>query len=190
MNAIGTMNPQTHVNGIPVSDVQALIEAVQLDPAAGMTRWRVANTWQGGARSTAKVEGFEIGAEHVRRPFEVEVDEPLQLGGTNLYANPQEYLLGALNACMTVGFTALCALHGIEIERLEIVTEGDIDLRGFFGLDPSISPGYDRLETTVTVRGAAPAAEFQRIFEMMLATSPNFHNISRPIDVTPKLIVG
>src|SRR6187551_174218 len=135
MNAIAKTPP---VNGIPVDAVQALISAVSADSAAGMTRWRVANTWQGRMRSRACVEDFEIGGQTVGRRFQMYVDEPLELGGSNMDANPQEYLLGALNACMTVGFTALCALHGMEIEALEIVTEGDIDLRGFFGLDASV----------------------------------------------------
>jgi uncharacterized OsmC-like protein len=190
MNSINRVAVQAAVNGIPVDDVRALIAAVEADPAAGMTRWKVATMWQGQARSMSRVEGFEIGGAPVERRFRVDVDEPLELGGQNHYANPQEYLLSALNACMTVGFTALCALHNIEIQQLDIVTEGDIDLRGFFGLDPAISPGYDRLNTTVTVKGSASAEEFHRIFEMMLATSPNFHNISRPIDVTPKLVVA
>jgi uncharacterized OsmC-like protein len=178
------------VNGIPVADVQALVTAVSADPSAGMTRWRVANTWQGGTKSRAQVEGFEIGGKQVRRPFSFDFDEPKELGGTNTVANPQEYLLGALNACMTVGFVALCALHGIQVDQLEITTEGAIDLRGFLGLDTSISPGYDRLETTIKVKGSAAPEEFERIYKMMLATSPNVHNVSRPIQVTPRLVVA
>lgn len=73
----------------------------------------------------------------------------MELGGANTYANPQEYLLAALNACMIVGFTALCALQGIALQRLEITTEGEIDLRGFFGLDPTITPSYRELHTRV-----------------------------------------
>jgi uncharacterized OsmC-like protein len=178
------------VNGVPVADVQALIEKVSADPPAGMTHWRVANSWRGGTTSRAQVEGFEIGGKLVRRPFSFDFDEPEEIGGTNTAANPQEYLLGALNACMTVGFVALSALHGIRIDELEITTEGDIDLRGFFGLDGSVSPGYDRLQTTIRVKGSASREEFERIYQMMLATSPNLHNISRPIQVTPRLVVA
>ncbi len=187
MNTITKIPP---VNGIPVADVQALIAAISAEPSAGMTHWRVANTWQGGTKSRAQVEGFEIGGKQVRRPFSFDFDEPKEIGGTNTVANPQEYLLGALNACMTVGFVALCALHGIQIEQLEIQTEGDIDLRGFLGLDGSVSPGYDRLETTIRVKGSATPEEFERISQMMLATSPNVHNVRRPIQLTPKLVVA
>ncbi len=184
------MTKPAPVNGIDVGDVQDLISAVTSDPAAGMTSWRVVNTWQGGTQSQARVEGFEIGGRIVRRAFNFQFDEPNEIGGTNRFANPQEYLLGALNACMIVGFTALCALHGYRIEQLEIVVDGEIDLRGFFGIDAAVSPGYDDLRSTLTVKGSATAEQFQQVFEMMLATSPNLHNISRPVRVTPVLVVG
>ncbi len=186
MNAI---TPGSTVNGVNVPDLHALISAVSARPSAGMTHWRVANTWQGQTHSSARVDGFGMAGEHVRRPFEFDIDEPAQLGGANRFANPQEYFLAALNACMTVGFAALCALRGVEIESLEIVTEGGIDLRGFFGLDASISPGYDTLSTTITVKGSASKKVFQEIFEAVLATSPNVHNITRPVALQSRLVV-
>jgi uncharacterized OsmC-like protein len=187
MNDLTQHAPAAIVNGINVGDVRGLIAIVEASPKSGMTRWRVTNTWQGRMQSAARVDGFEIGGEHVRRPFEFDIDEPGELGGANRFANPQEYLLAALNACMTVGFTALCALNGVEIETLEIVTEGDIDLRGFFGLDGSVSPGYDQLKTVMTVKGSASQETFQEIFQAMLATSPNVHNITRPITLDSSL---
>ena len=89
-----------------------------------------------------------------------------------------------------VGYVAQCALRYITLESLKIETEGDIDLRGFFGLDASISPGYDRLKTVITVKGAASPERFQEIFQAMLATSPNVHNITRPIALESSLVVA
>jgi uncharacterized OsmC-like protein len=177
------------VNGVPVEDVRALVQSVAADPAKGATHWRVASAWRERMHSRAQVDGFAIGGRRIERQFAFDVDDPNQLGGGNGFANPQEYLLGALNACLIAGFTALCALHGYEIKRLEIVTEGDIDLRGFLGLDASVSPGYDALTTTLTVKGSASPEEFQKLFEMAVATSPNVHNISRPIALATSLHV-
>jgi hypothetical protein len=42
---------------------------------------------------------------------------------------------------MIAGFTTFCALQGIALQKLEITTEGEIDLRGFFALDPTTAPG-------------------------------------------------
>ena len=79
------------------------------------------------------------------RRFAIDIDEPYELGGSNRFANPQEHLLAALNACMTVGYVAQCAVRGIALESLEIETDGEIDLRGFLGIDPAVPPGYENL---------------------------------------------
>ena len=123
------------------------------------------------------------------RRFSMDIDEPFELGGGNAYANPQEYLLAALNACMMVGYTALCALQGIALHKLEITTEGDIDLRGFFGLDPSVAPGYRALRTRVVIKGDGTEEQLRKIHELVLATSPNFYNVTRAVPVVPSLII-
>jgi uncharacterized OsmC-like protein len=177
------------VNGINVDDLFALIEGVKRNAAAGMTDWRVTTTWQGGARSRAQVDGFHIGGEQVRRQFSIDIDEPRELGGTNRFANPQEHLIAALNACMMVGYVAQCAVHGITLESLEIETDGKIDLRGFLGIDPAVPPGYENLSYTVRIKGSGTKEEFAKVHQAVMATSPNFYNMSRPVALKPTLVV-
>jgi hypothetical protein len=42
-------------------------------------------------------------------------------------------------------------------------TEGDIDLRGFLGLDETVKPGYDQLHYTVHVKGNATSEQLEKI---------------------------
>ena len=114
-----TVSPNV-VNGINVDDLFALIDGVKRDAAKAKTNWHVATTWRGQTRSRAQVEGFSIGGEQIPRRFSIDIDEPQELGGTNQFANPQEHLLAALNACMMVGYVAQCAVHGITLESLTI----------------------------------------------------------------------
>jgi uncharacterized OsmC-like protein len=179
----------TVVNGINVDDLFALIEGVRREPAKGQTNWRVTTTWQGQTRSRAQVEGFGIGGEHVPRRFSIDIDEPAELGGSNRFANPQEHLIAALNACMTVGYVAQCAVRGITLESLEIETDGEIDLRGFLGIDPAVPPGYEKLSYTVRIRGSGTKEEFAAIHEAVMATSPNFYNLSQPVALKPVLVI-
>src|SRR4051812_23204297 len=183
-----TVQP-TVVNGINVDDLFALIEGVRRDPAKGKTNWRVTTTWQGQARSRAEIESFEIGGDNVPRRFLIDIDEPLELGGSNRFANPQEHLIAALNACMTVGYVAQCAVRGITLESLAIETEGEIDLRGFLGIDPAVPPGYENLRYTVRIKGNGTPAQFYEIHEAVAATSPNFYNLSRQVALKPTLVV-
>jgi organic hydroperoxide reductase OsmC/OhrA len=120
MDGQGKAPVRNAVNGIDVDALLALIARVKTEPAEGRTHWRVATTWQGQTRSRSEVEGFRIGGADVPRRFTVDIDEPAELGGSNRFANPQEYLLAALNACMTVGYVAQCAVRGIALESLAI----------------------------------------------------------------------
>ena len=98
----------------------------------------------------------------MQRRFSIDIDEPCELGGTNHFANPQEHLLSALNACMMVGYVAQCAVHGITLESLKIETDGEIDLRGFLGIDPAVPAGYQNLSYTVRIKGSGTKEEFAR----------------------------
>ena len=179
----------TVVNGINVDDLFALIDGVRREPAKGKTNWHVTTTWQGQARSRAQVESFEIGGERVPRRFSIDIDEPYELGGSNSFANPQDHLIAALNACMTVGYVAQCAVRGITLESLAIETGGEIDLRGFLGIDPAVPPGYENLSYTVRIKGSGTKEQFAEIHEAVMATSPNFYNMSRPVALKPAMVV-
>ena len=189
MGAQGKTAEPTVVNGINVDDLFLLIDDVKRDPAKGKTNWHVTTTWQGQARSRAQVESFEIGGERVPRRFSIDIDEPNELGGSNSFANPQEHLIAALNACMTVGYVAQCAVRGITLESLAIETGGEIDLRGFLGIDPAVPPGYENLSYTVRIKGSGTKEQFAEIHEAVMATSPNFYNMSRPVSLKPALVV-
>ena len=179
----------TIVNGFNVDDMFALIEDVRRNPAKGKTNWHVTTTWQGQARSRAQVTGFEIGGKRVPRRFSIDIDEPCEIGGTNRFANPQEHLLAAFNACIMVGYVAQCAVHGITLESLEIETDGEIDLRGFLGIDPAVPAGYENLSYIVHIKGSGTKEEFGKIHEAVMATSPNFYNVSRAVALKPTLVV-
>ena len=189
MDGLAQTTAPNVVNGINLDDLFALIGGVKSDPAKGRTRWRVATTWQGQTCSRSQVEGFEIGGEDVKRRFSMDIDEPLELGGSNRFANPQEYLIAALNACMTVGYVAQCAVHGITLESLVIETEGEIDLRGFLGIDPTVANGYESLRYKVRIKGNGTREQFAEIHEAVMATSPNFYNLSRPVALKSTLVV-
>lgn len=78
------------------------------------------------------------------------------------------------------GFVAQCAVHGITLESLKIETDGEIDLRGFLGIDPTVPAGYQSLSYTVRIKGSGTKEEFAKIHDAVMATSPNFYSVSRP----------
>ena len=188
---MNTITPTSAVlNGIDTEALWDAVQAISEDPAKGQTKWKVTSHWRGGTRSDAHVKEYHVGGQRISKDFVIKADEPYELCGTNQFANPQEYLIAALNACMIVGYTATCALQGIRLDELVIETEGDIDLRGFLGIDPAVKPGYDSLRYTVRIRGDASPEKFREIHEKVKATSPNRFNIATAIALRSELVVS
>lgn len=185
-----TTTEPTLVNGINTDALRGAIDAITQDPAKGQTRWQATTHWTGGARSETRVTTGVIGGQRLAKDFTIRVDEPLELCGTNQHPNPQETLFAALNACMMVGYVACCALEGIELEELRIETEGDIDLRGFLGIDATVKPGYDQVRYLVHIKGNGTPAQFETIHRTVMATSPNYFNLRNPIPLQSRLVVG
>ena len=186
---MNTTTENTQVNGIDVNALTQAIEAITADPAKGQTHWQVTSCWRGGTRSDTSVKAYSIGGQRVAKDFTICADEPYELCGTNQFANPAEYLLAALNACMIVTYSAVCALQGIKLEELRIETEGDVDLRGFLRIDSSVKPGYESLRYTVHIKGDATPEQFEKVHEIVKATSPNRFNLANAIALKSHLVV-
>ena len=81
-------------------------------------------------------------------------------------------------------------MEGIELEELRIETEGDIDLRGFLGIDPEVKPGYDEIQYTVHIRGNGTDEQFRKVHDTVSALSPNRFNIANSIRLKSRLSIG
>jgi uncharacterized OsmC-like protein len=177
------------VNGLDVDALAGMVREIERDPARGQVEFRVRTSWKGQTRSRTVVESYTIGGQEVHRHFTIDADEPFELLGRNTAPNPQELLMAALNACITVGYVAGAAVRGIDLDKVEVETSGVLDLRGFLGMDPGVKPGYDTLRYVVRIRGNGTPEQFQEIHEAVVKTSPNYFNISRPVTVAARLVV-
>jgi uncharacterized OsmC-like protein len=187
--ATATATKVNRVNGLDVDALRATIRAIEEDPAKGMVEFRVKSAWTGQTRSETTVDSYTIGGQTVKRSFRVAVDEPFELLGENTAPNPQEMLMTALNACVMVGYVAGAAANGITLQKLEIETRGELDLRGFLGIDPKVRPGYESIQYTVRINGNGTPEQFRKIHETVIKTSPNYFNVSQPIRLDAELVV-
>lgn len=171
------------VNGIDVTALEETVAAISADHAKGMVEFRVATEWTGQTRSETSVEYFTLGGERIDRQFKMVADEPFELLGTNSAPNPQELLMCAVNACMTVGYVAQAAVRGITLTKCQITMKGELDLRGFLGIDATVRPGYGAIDYVVDIDGNATRDQFEEIHAAVQATSPNFFNMANAIEM-------
>jgi uncharacterized OsmC-like protein len=181
----------SRVNGLDLDALGDAMREIEADPAKGKVGFQVKSAWMGQTRSRATVDSYMMGGEKICRRFAIDIDEPLELLGENSAPNPQEMLMAAFNACIMVGYVAGAAVNGIRLESVEIETSGELDLRGFLGLDASVPPGYERISYVVRIKGDGTPKQFREIHETVMRTSPNYFNISRPVSIDAKLeVVG
>lgn len=73
--------------------------------------------------------------------------------GKDQAPNAGEYLLHALAACLTGAIVYHAAARGIALDGLESTVEGDLDVRGFLGLNDEVRPGYESIRVTFRATG-------------------------------------
>jgi uncharacterized OsmC-like protein len=181
---------KSRVNGIDLNALGETVEAIEADPTKALVAFDVTTRWAGQTRSETVVDGYTLGGERIARGHKIVSDEPCELLGGDGAPNPQELLMAAFNACITVGYVAGASLRGIKLDKLEIKTRGQLDLRGFLGLSDKVAPGYEKIEYVVDIKGDGSPRDFEEIHQTVMKTSPNYFNISRPIRVTGTLNVG
>ena len=178
------------VNGLDLTALGEAVDAIEGDSKQAIVGFDVVTRWKGQTRSETTVEGYTMGGERIARSHKIVADEPCELLGGDSAPNPQELLMAAFNACITVGYVAGASVKGITLDSLEIRTRGELDLRGFLGLSDAVAPGYENVDYEVLIKGDGTPQQFEEIHQTVMKTSPNYFNISRPIRLNGTLRVG
>ena len=179
------MHVTTIVNGVDLDRLSGTIDAVTADPALARFEFRARNHWIDGGYSRTTIKDFYgAGQEDATRtgPFTVDTDEPPVLLGQNRAPNTVEYVLHALAACVSGTIAYHAAARGIALDGLETTIEGDLDLRGFLGLDGSVRPGYEQIRVTIKAAGDFDDNQFAELASLV-RYSPVRDIVSNPVPV-------
>jgi uncharacterized OsmC-like protein len=186
------MQSTSTLNGVDLERLAATIEAVVADPALGRFQFRADTHWIDGGHSETTIKGFYgAGQEDTTRTeaFRLGADEPPVLLGQNLAPNAGEYLLQALAACLTGTIAYHAAARGISLSGLQCTIEGDLDLRGFLGLDAAVRPGYEQIRATITATGDFDDSQFAELTSLA-QFSPVRDSVTKPVPVTIDVVRG
>lgn len=175
------------INGIRVRDLFGVIDTIKKDPEIAKFQFRARNRWAEGMHNRAEVKGF-YGAEREddtrEKPFVFDEDEPFVLLGTDVGANPVEYLLVALSGCLTTSLVAHAAVRGVRLDEVESVLEGDLDIRGFLGLSEDVRRGFQNIRVKFRIKSDAPPEKLAELVETAQKRSPVFDIVTNRTPVT------
>lgn len=129
-------------------------------------------------------EGFDsVASNIVSGKHTFQVDEPAALGGNDVAASPVEYALGALISCQVVVYRLYAQNLGIQVDDVKIVAEGHLDVRGLFGIDANIRPGFTSVDLDIQISGPESAERYEELRQAVDAHCPVLDLFANPVPV-------
>ena len=182
-----TANPPIARNGVDTPALFATLDAVKGSPELAKFQYRATNRWVSGTHNRSTIQGFYgAGQEDASRsePFVYDADHPAVLVGNGNAPAPVEFLLHAIAACLTSGLANIAAARGVTLHEVESNVEGDIDLLGIFGMDPSVRNGYQGIRVTFRISGDADEETLRGLIEQSRARSAVYDVLTNGVPVT------
>ena len=141
-----------------------------VDDKARDHRWRTRVHWSGGmqARVFCRNHSWTVGQP---ASFDLKDDAPSAV----------EYVLGALAACLAMGFRIRASQQGVHIDELEISLNGRIDnIFVFIGGDGGGHSGFSEITGSAYVQAGAPEETLKEIWDATLKASPVANTLLHP----------
>lgn len=105
------------------------------------------------------------------RDFQITIDEPKDLGGTDTGMNPVELVLSALGACQAIVARVYAKKFKIDFNDLWIEVTGELDTDGFL-LKSDVRPGYSKIHYDIHIETDAPREKVEEFIEFVEKTCP------------------
>lgn len=121
------------------------------------------------------------------RNFEIIVDEPADLGGSNEGPNPVEYVLAALAGCLNVMSHIVAAEMGFELRGVKIDICGDLNPARLFGKSFDDRAGYKTVQVSLAPDCDADKATLEQWIKVVEDRCPVSDNIANATPVQIKL---
>jgi uncharacterized OsmC-like protein len=172
-------------NGVAIDAIREARQAMTETPEAAFFTWRAHNRWVHGTHSTTSIEDFYgAGAEQShKRVFRFDADHPELFAAEDAGPTPVEFVLHALASCITAGIASVAANRGIRLDSVTSTIEGDMDLRGILGIDPTVRNGYSGLRLAFHVEGDADPDELRAIVAQSAKRSAVYDVVTGAVDV-------
>ena len=176
----------TRRNGVDTEKLFATLDLIRAQPELARFQFRACNRWIDGSHNRSTIKGFyAAGGEDTTReePFEIDAGEPAILLGSDTGANPAEYLLHALAACLTTSIVYVAAARKVELTSVESTVTGDMDVRGALGVSDEPRNGFERIGVAFRVTGNAPAEKLRAVVERAKKRSAVYDMVTNGVPV-------
>jgi uncharacterized OsmC-like protein len=159
--------------------ITATTDAVSQDPSNAQALVRTSGNLTGPTRVSLRAGRHGV-----------VVDEPASLGGQDEAPGPVDYAVIALASCQGVTYRFWAEKLGIALDDVEVKVEADLDLRGFFGLDDGVRPGFSNVRVEVKPIGPESDERYQELADAVDEHCPVLDLFANETPVERKVAIG
>ena len=168
-------------NNVSLEDLEKTLVAFRADPGKARKTNRVEGVWNleaGQPQFSARVtfEGGEV---------TLEANQPTGQGGGGTRPGPMLYCLYGLASCYTATFATMAAMMGVDLRRLEVMAESDVNFAPVFGL--SEEPIIEGVRITLSVESEAPQEKIAEIEALAAQRCPGVFCMANAIPFETRL---
>ena len=172
-------------NGI---NLQALLDArvaLTNEPDLAQFAWRASCTWEKGTHSYATIETFSgLGGEQSHRTeFGYHVDHPQCFASEDHGPTPVEVVLVGLAGCLTAGVASVAQMRDIQLRSVTATLQGEMDLAGILGLDPTVRNGFGSIAVHFTIEADATPDDIEALVAQAQKRSAVYDILTNPTHI-------
>jgi uncharacterized OsmC-like protein len=164
-------------NGVNSQVLRTSLESMKQHPDMAKVTFQVQTSWESGDgfKLTSTGKNFLIGGQTVerQRSFTVVSDYPEVMGGKSDGPTVCEMCMASIGSCVSQTIIAYATMMGIQLDKIRVETEADLDMRGMTGISDKVRPGTQEFRLKFRLESnTASKEQLEQLYELGKRFSP------------------
>ncbi len=178
------MNTERTINGFSLFEITNIIESITESPKRSKSKMMAVYNWKSdGANSGLTKDSFVVDIDNYSSSH-----PSLVLNG-NEWVSPMKTLLESLSKSITITLLLHAAARGIKISFLTLSVDAVTDIRGFMGLDDTITSGFQEIRVDLTIGSSATESQVDQL-KRCLKRAPVYQMLVNKTDIGESLKIS
>lgn len=114
-------------------------------------------------KATAEGRGWPTKVSITDTEWTLQMDEPVEDGGSNKGANPMQYFIASIAGCQNEQAQVVAEELSIDVAGIDIQLEIDLDLAGFMGNTEHSDGAYKEIRLQAVVQGSVTEEQIKEL---------------------------
>lgn len=184
-----------NVNGVNAQVLTEAVHRMRHKPEMGKVTFQVQTSWDSGDgfKLTSTGKDYLVGGQTVERQksFTVVIDNPEVMGGKSEGPTVCEMGMAAVGSCVSQTIIAYATMMGVQLDRIRVETEADVDMRGMTGISDKVRPGAQEFRLKFHIESkTASKKQLEQLYELGKRFSPAVDTLTHGtiVNMTAKVL--